>query len=56
MQPKNEILPLRLFRRFCLWLVLDSNIRLGILAPYIFGIGIGRMPRKVKKDDSEGDE
>lgn len=35
------------FQRFCLWLVCDSGVRLGPLAPWVFGLGIGRMPRKV---------
>lgn len=36
-----------LFQRFCLWLVWDSPIKTGRLAPYIFGLGIGRMPHRV---------
>lgn len=33
--------------KFLLWLVMDSNIKLGRLAPYVFGLVIGRFPHKV---------
>jgi len=36
-------------RRLAMWLVWDSGIRLGRLAPWIFGFAIGRRPRKVKQ-------
>lgn len=38
----------RLLQRFALWLVLDSGIRLGKLAPHVFGFGIGRTGRRIK--------
>lgn len=34
--------------RFLLWLVMDSTIKLGPLAPWIFGLAVRRWPRKVK--------
>lgn len=33
--------------KFLLWLVMDSGIKLGSLAPYVFGLAIGRWPHKV---------
>jgi len=36
-------------RRFLLWLVMDSKIKTGRLAPYLFGLAIGRWPHKVKE-------
>lgn len=36
-------------RRFLLWLVLDSNIKLGRLAPWILGLVLGRKPRIIKE-------
>ena len=33
-------------RRFLFWLVVDSPIRLGPLAPWVFGLAIGKMPKK----------
>ena len=38
--------------RFLLWLVMDSSIRLGRLAPWVFGLAIGRWPHKVSEDES----
>lgn len=38
---------IKLIQRFCMWLVMDSCIRLGRLAPWVFGIGMGRMPHRV---------
>lgn len=35
-------------RRFLFWLVVDSPVPLGPLAPYIFGLALGRGPRQVK--------
>lgn len=35
--------------KFLIWLVMGSNIPLGRLAPYIFGLAIGRRPHKVEK-------
>jgi hypothetical protein len=35
-------------RRFLFWLVLDSGVRLGRLAPWVFGLAMGRWPRRVK--------
>ena len=29
------------WRGFCLWLVMDSNIHLGFLAPHVFHMGLG---------------
>jgi len=37
-----------MIRRFPFWLVLDSNIRLGPLAPWVLGLAIGRLPHRVK--------
>lgn len=33
-------------RRFLFWLI--HNVPLGPLAPWVFGLAIGRMPRRVK--------
>ena len=33
--------------RFLLWLV--DNVPLGKLAPYVFGLAIGRLPKKNKR-------
>jgi hypothetical protein len=33
--------------RFLFWLVVDSPIPLGPLAPWLLGLAIGRAPRKV---------
>jgi hypothetical protein len=33
-------------RRFLMWLI--DNVPLGRLAPYVFGLAIGKMPKKVK--------
>lgn len=30
--------------RFLFWLVVDSPVRLGALAPWVFGLAIGRWP------------
>ncbi len=38
----------RIIQHLCLWLFFDSNIQLGCFAPYVLGLGIGRMPHKVK--------
>lgn len=38
-------------RRFLLWLVLDSNIKLGRLAPYVFGLAMGRWPHEVSEKE-----
>lgn len=35
-------------RRFLFWLVMDSTIKLGPLAPWVFGLAIGRWPHRVK--------
>jgi hypothetical protein len=35
--------------RFLLWLVMDSKIKLGPLAPWLFGLAIGRWPHRVKR-------
>lgn len=35
--------------KFLFWMVWDSNIRLGRLAPYVFGLAIGRWPKKYNK-------
>lgn len=35
-------------RRLLLWLVFDSGIRLGRAAPYVLGLALGRMPRRLK--------
>ena len=35
--------------KFLLWLVWDSGIKLGPLAPWIFGLAIGRCPKRVKR-------
>ncbi len=42
-------------RRFLFWLVLDSNIKLGRLAPWVFGAAMGRRPRIVRSDDNDKD-
>jgi len=34
-------------QKFCLWLVLDRSVKTGRLAPWLVGIGLGRMPHKV---------
>lgn len=35
--------------RFLFWLVCDSRIKLpGPLAPWLFGLAIGRRPRRIK--------
>lgn len=34
---------------FLLWLIFDSGIKLGFLAPWLFGLAIGRMPHKIPK-------
>jgi hypothetical protein len=39
--------------RFLFWLVLDSRIPLGRLAPWIFGLAMGRWPHKKKADDDD---
>jgi hypothetical protein len=33
-----------MLRRFAMWLVMDSPIRLGPLAPYVFGFAIASKP------------
>lgn len=33
-------------RRFLFWLI--DNVPLGPIAPWVFGLAIGRMPRRVK--------
>lgn len=38
-------------QRFCLWLVFDSPWTLGPLAPWVFGIGVGAWPHKVKEKE-----
>lgn len=46
------IIALKLFQKFCLWLVWDCKKEFKFVQKYahiIFGIGIGRLPRKVKK-------
>lgn len=35
--------------RFLTWLVLRSGIDFGPLAPWLFGLAIGRRPRRVKR-------
>lgn len=44
-----------MFSRLLFWLVLDSNIQFGRLAPYIFGLAMGRMPHEVKQAKPIGD-
>ena len=36
-------------QQFCLWLVFDGP-RLGKAAPWVFGLGMGRMPHKVSDE------
>ena len=36
--------------RFLLWLVMDSKVRLGRLAPWVFSLAIWRWPYKVRSD------
>ena len=36
--------------RFLFWLI--DNIPLGRLAPYVFGLAIGRKPQKVKGSEN----
>jgi len=40
---------IKLFQRFCLWLACDSNVPMGRITPYVMGLGLGRMPNKVKE-------
>ncbi len=40
-------------QNFAMWLVVDSPIRLGRLAPHVFGFAIGRKPVKVKYDKTD---
>lgn len=35
--------------KFLTWLVLNSGLPLGRLAPWLFGLALGRRPRKVKR-------
>ncbi len=35
--------------RFLIWLVLRSGVPLGPLAPWLFGLALGRRPRKVRR-------
>jgi hypothetical protein len=37
-----------MIRRFLFWLVLDSRVPLGPLAPWLFGLAIRRTPKRVK--------
>jgi len=45
------------FQNFCIWLVMDSGVRLGPLAPHIFHMGLGgkvtmkRADRKEKRSN-----
>ena len=43
-----------LFSKFLFWLV--DNVPLGRLAPYVFGLAIGRMPTKTKEIDTTIDD
>lgn len=36
--------------RFLFWLI--DNIPLGRLAPYVFGLAVGKKPQKVKRGES----
>lgn len=36
------------WRRFWIWVVFDSGIPLGPLAPYALGLGLGRWPRRAR--------
>lgn len=38
-------------RKMLFWIV--DNIPLGCLAPYVFGLAIGREPQKVKGEERE---
>lgn len=42
----------RILRAFCLWLVVDSPVRLGRLAPPLFGYGVGAI-RWIQIDNHE---
>lgn len=35
-------------RRWLLWLVMDSKVKLGPFAPWLFGLAVGRWPRRRK--------
>jgi hypothetical protein len=37
--------------RFLMWLI--DNVPMGRLAPYVFGLAIGRWPHKVKKTSNK---
>lgn len=38
-----------MWHKFLRWLVLDTRIDFGPLAPWLFGLVLGRRPRKVKR-------
>lgn len=40
-----------MLKRFCLWLVMDTEVPLGKLAPYLLGIALGSKPVKVEGAD-----
>ncbi len=37
--------------RFLSWLVMESPIPLGPLAPWVFGLAIGGWPHRVEEDE-----
>jgi len=37
--------------KYLLILVMDSDIQLGKLAPWVFGLAMGRFPHKVKREN-----